>query len=186
MRYACIEAQRSRHAVVTLCRVLLVSKAGFYAWRERAPSARMRANAQLAIAIRAVHRRSRHTYGSPRVHAELVAQGIRCSEKRVAALMQREGVRANPRRRFRVTTDSRHPHAVAPNVLGRHVAVAAITAPDCVWACDITYVPTREGWLYLAVVVVKFAVDSGGGLVRGGSARRTIRLGSAPTLRAIS
>ena len=138
MRYAFIEAHRSRHAVVTLCRVLLVSKAGYYAWRERAPSARSRAKMQLAVAIRAVHRRSRRTYGSPRVHAELVAQGVRCSEKRVAAVMRREGVRAKPRRRFRVTTDSRHPHAVAPNVLGRRFAVAAITAPDRVWASDIT------------------------------------------------
>ena len=133
-----------------MCRVLAVSKAGYYAWRDRPASARERANRCLAVDIRAVHRRSRGTYGSPRVHAELRARGIRCSEKRVARVMQGEGLRARVRRRFRVTTDARHSEPIALNVLERRFTVAE---PDRVWAGDITYVATREGWLYLAVVL---------------------------------
>lgn len=150
MRYAFIEAERRAHPVRLLCRVLGVSKAGYYAWRHRAPSTRSQANTALAGHIRSVHRWSRRTYGSPRVTQELRAEGLRCSENRVARVMRREGIRAKERRRFRVTTDSRHGHPVAPNVLARQFAVARI---DQVWASDITYVPTQEGWLYLAVVL---------------------------------
>jgi putative transposase len=135
-----------------MCRVLAVSRAGYYAWRGREPSARERANGRLAVEIRAVHRRSRGTYGSPRVHAELAAQGTPVSEKRVARVMRAEGIRAKTRRRFRVTTDSAHGEPVAPNVLARRFGVAA-AARDRVWAGDITYIPTAEGWLYLAVVL---------------------------------
>jgi transposase InsO family protein len=155
-----------------MCRVLAVSKAGYYAWRDRAPSARARADRQLAAEIRAVHRRSRATYGSPRVHAELRAQGVRVSEKRVARVMRAEGVRAKRRRRFRVTTDSRHGEPVAPNVLDRRFAVAQVAAPDRVWAGDITYVATREGWLYLAVVL-----DLASRRVIGWSMRHTLERG---------
>lgn len=153
MRYAFIERHRAEHAVVTMCRVLAVAKAGYYAWRGREPSARARADARLAVEIKAAHRKSRRTYGSPRVHAELRARGVVCSEKRVARVMREEGIRAKPRRRFRVTTDSRHGEPVAPNVLDRQFGLETIAAPDRVWAGDITYVPTREGWLYLAVVL---------------------------------
>ena len=153
MRYAFIERHRGEHAVVTMCRALAVAKAGYYAWRGREPGARARANARLAVEIRAAHQKSRRTYGSPRVHAELRARGVVCSEKRVARVMRAEGIRAKPRRRFRVTTDSRHGEPVAPNVLGRRFDPETIAAPDRVWAGDITYVPTREGWLYLAVVL---------------------------------
>jgi putative transposase len=150
VRYAFVEAQRGVHAVGVLCRVVGVSKAGYYAWRHRAPSTRTPANAALAGRIRAVHQRSRRTYGSPRMTEELRAQGVRCSENRVARVMRHEGIRAKGRRRFRFTTDSRHGHPVAPNVLARQFTVARI---DQVWASDITYVPTQEGWLYLAVVL---------------------------------
>jgi putative transposase len=150
VRYAFIEAERRLHAVCLLCRVLGVSKAGYYAWRHRVPSARTQANTALAVRLRAVHQRSRRTYGSPRLTEELRAQGVRCSENRVARVMRRAGIRAKGRRRFRVTTDSRHAHPIAPNVLARQFAVAGV---DQVWASDITYVPTQEGWLYLAVVL---------------------------------
>jgi transposase InsO family protein len=150
VRYAFIEVQRRAHAVSLLCRVLGVSKAGYYAWRFRVPSTRTHTNTELAGHIRAVHQRSRRTYGSPRMTEELRAQGVRCSENRVARLMRREGIRAKGRRRFRITTDSRHGHPIAPNVLARQFAVARI---DRIWASDITYVPTQEGWLYLAVVL---------------------------------
>ncbi len=154
MRYAFIEAQCQAHAICLMCRVLAVSKAGYYAWRHREPSARAQANTVLAAQIRAVHRQSRRTYGSPRVTRELRAQGGRCSENRVARVMRREAIRAKGRRRFRVTTtDSRHGEPVAPNVLQRQFAVAHIAGRNRVWASDITYVPTGEGWLYLAVVL---------------------------------
>jgi transposase InsO family protein len=153
VRYAFIERHRAEHAVVTMCRVLAVSKAGYYAWRDREPSARARANDQLAVEIKEVHRKSRRTYGSPRIHADLREQGRRVSAKRVARVMRAEGIRAKPRRRFAVTTDSRHGEPVAPNVLDRRFDVRQPGAADRVWAGDITYVPTREGWLYLAVVL---------------------------------
>jgi putative transposase len=153
VRFAFIRAHANEHAITTMCRVLAVSKAGYYAWVKRPPSARAKADAQLAVAIRAVHRRSRATYGSPRVHAELRATGVRVSEKRVARVMRAAGVRAKQRRRFRVTTDSRHGEPVAPNVLARQFGVGQVGGADRVWAGDITYVPTREGWLYLAVVL---------------------------------
>lgn len=153
MRYVFIRAHAKEYAVSRLCRVLEVSKAGYYAWRKRAPSERDRRDRQLRVRIRAVHAESRRTYGSPRVHAELGAQGIMCSRKRVERLMREEGLRARGKRRFRITTDSRHPEPVAPNVLGRRFSVEEAGAPDRVWVTDITYIPTREGWLYRAVVL---------------------------------
>lgn len=153
MRYACIQRHTGVYTVALMCRVLRVARTGYYAWRRRAPSARTCANRQLLTAIRAVHQQSRARYGSPRVTRELQAQGYRCSEARVARLMRTAGVQAKQRRRFRVTTDSRHGEPVAPNRLARQFAVAAIPGPNRVWASDITYVPTREGWLYLAVVL---------------------------------
>lgn len=150
MRYACIHRHRGSYAVALMCRVLQVARTGYYAWQRRPPSARARANTQLLIAIRTVYQQTRGRYGSPRITCELQAQGHRCSEARVARLMRTAGVQAKRRRRFRLTTNSRHGEPVAPNVLGRHFAVAAV---DRVWASDITYVPTQEGWLYLAVVL---------------------------------
>lgn len=98
-------------------------------------------------------RKSRRTYGSPRVHAELAAEGVRCGRKRVECLMREDGLAARLRRRFRSTTDSAHSHPIAPNLLERHFGTEDVGAIDTVWACDITYVPTREGWLYLAAVL---------------------------------
>lgn len=154
MKYAAIQAHRADFSIALMCRVLGVGRAGFYASRRRAPSARAQRDEQLRARIRVVHGRSRATYGSPRVHAELAAQGERCGRKRVARLMRAEGLRVKVRRRGRPqTTDSRHPHPVAENVLARRFSVKEITAPNRVWAGDITYVPTREGWLYLAVIL---------------------------------
>jgi len=153
VKYACIQCHAGTYAVTLMCRVLRVSRTGYYAWLCRPPSARARANLALLTAIRAVHRHSRHTYGSPRVTRELQAQGYRCSEPRIARLMRAAGVQGKRRRRFRVTTDSRHGEPIAPNRLQRQFAVNAIPDVDRVWASDITYVPTQEGWLYLAVVL---------------------------------
>lgn len=129
-------------------RGLGVSRSGFYAARRRAPSPRAQADAHLRAEVRTVHLLSRRTYGSPRVHAELRARGRRCSRKRVARRMRAEGLAVRRRRRYRVTTQSRHGHPVAPNLLARRFAVGPVNRS---WAGDITYLPTREGWLYLAV-----------------------------------
>lgn len=161
MRFSFISAHACEFEVQTMCRVLEVSRAAYYAWRKREQardrdgvlSERARADRGLTVRIRTVHARSRKRYGSPRVHRELKAQGVRVSEKRVARLMRTEGIRAKQPRNFRVTTDSNHAHPVAPNVLGRHFTIPEIIAPNRVWASDITYIPTREGWLYLAVVL---------------------------------
>ena len=153
MRYACIERHRNDFPVKLMCRVLNVKRSGYYAWRKREPSARARKKERLRLEVRAIHRMSRGNYGSPRVHAELQAQGERVSRKRVAHLMRQEGLRGKKRRRFRTTTNSDHAHPVAPNVLDRKFEVKEIGGPDQAWVTDITYVPTREGWLYLAIVL---------------------------------
>lgn len=153
MKYACIQAHRHRFPVALMCRVLGVSRSGFYAAQQRTMSQRACTDQRLRLDIRAIHRRSRGTYGSPRVHAELRAQGIRCGRKRVERLMRTDGLRAKPRRRYRRTTISNHAHPLAPNVLDRQFAVTDAAGLDRVWAGDITYVPTREGWLYLAVLL---------------------------------
>ena len=153
MRYACIQRHRGEFEVRLMCRVLKVSRSGFYASRKSVPSARARTDERLRVKVRAIHKMSRGRYGSPRIHAELQERGERVSRKRVARLMGEEGLRGKKRRRYKVTTNSNHTYPVAPNVLDRKFGVDEIDAPDQVWAADITYVPTREGWLYLAIVL---------------------------------
>lgn len=132
------------------CRALDVSRSGYYAWRRRPESNRARTNRCLVVEIRAIHEQSRRTYGSPRVWAELRSRGLRCSRNRVARLMQRAGIRAVMRRRYRHTQDSKHDYPVAPNVVGQDFRVTAVNR---VWLTDITYIWTEEGWLYLGVVL---------------------------------
>jgi putative transposase len=151
MSFRLIEDHRHAYPVRVLCAVLEVSPAGYYAWRARSPSARSSANAELVAAIRRVHHDSAGRYGSPRVHAALRTQGRGTSRGRIERLMRRHGIRAimAPPRRVR-TTDSRHELPIAPNVLARDFTAAA---PNRVWLADITYIPTDEGWLYLAAVM---------------------------------
>jgi len=132
-----------------MCRVLVVSRAGYYAWRGRTPSARSRVDTQLRVAIRAIHAASRQRYGSPRVHQALRAQQWHCGRKRVGRLMRLEGLRGKRSRQYRSTTqaDGTPP---APNRLQRRFAVGVL---NHVWASDVTACRTTEGWLYLAVVV---------------------------------
>ena len=154
MKYAVITAHQACFSVALMCRALDVSRSGFYAARGRAASARAKRDEELRTQVRVIHQASRRTYGSPRVHAELQAQGERCGRKRIARLMRQEGLRVKVRRRMRpATTDSKHAHRVAPNLLDRRFAVTEIAATNRVWAGDITYVPTREGWLYLAIIL---------------------------------
>jgi transposase InsO family protein len=150
VRFAFIAAEKASFPVRVVCRVLNVSRAGFYAWQARAPSGHAQADARLGVEIAAIYAESRQRYGSPRVHAELRARGHRTSRKRVARLMRHHQLASRRRRRFRATTDSRHPFPVAPNVLARQFAQGA---PDRAWVTDITYMPTDEGWLYLAVIL---------------------------------
>jgi putative transposase len=136
-----------------MCSLLRASRAGYYAWRERKPSERDQKDAKLASQIRLIHKHSHETYGSPRIHAQLRHDGTRVGRKRVARVMRKEGVAVRLRRRYRKTTDSNHGHPIAPNLLKRRFAINSIRARDRVWASDITYIDTMEGWLYLAVVL---------------------------------
>ncbi len=153
MRFVFIRAHARIFHITVMCRVLEVSRAGYYAWCARPLAERVKADTVLATRIQEIHRRAHARYGSPRVHQELRALGIRCGKKRVARLMRRAGLRATSARRYRVTTQSSHRAPVAPNRLARQFAVAGMTGLDRVWAADLTYLPTEEGWLYLAVVL---------------------------------
>jgi putative transposase len=150
MRYRFIEAEKAAFPVAGLCQVLKVSRSGFYAWQARPESPRVQANRRLAVKIAALHRASRRTYGSPRVHAALRDEGERCARHRVARLMRTAGIRAKTVRKFRPTTNSAHTHPVAQNLLAQDFTARA---PNQRWVSDITYIPTEEGWLYLAVVL---------------------------------
>jgi transposase InsO family protein len=150
MRYQFIREHREQFRIGTMCKVLGVSRSGYHAWLDRPRSERSQQNARLLEEIREIHRESRQTYGSPRVYAELRRRGKTCGRHRVARLMRLNDVRVHHRRRYRVTTDSRHNLPVAENLLGRHFEVGAANRA---WVADITYVPTAQGWLYLATVL---------------------------------
>ena len=154
MRFGFIRTEKASYPIRLLCRVLEVSTAGFYAWCGRGPSARAQQDATLRVAVRAVHVENRETYGSPRIHAELRTNERPLGRKRVARLMREEGLFPRRKRRFRTTTDSKHGHPVAPNLLARDFTAAK---PNERWVTDTTYVETREGWLYLAVILDLFS-----------------------------
>ena len=132
-----------------MCRVLKVSRSGYYEWKDRPESARASANKRLLERIKTVHKDSRETYGVDRVHGQLIAEGASCNRKRVAKLMKDAAIRSKRRKKYKATTDSKHNHPVAANILNRDFTV---DAPNQVWLSDITYIPTEEGWLYLAAV----------------------------------
>lgn len=139
------------YPVTTMCDMLKVSRSGYYAWCDRPPSDTAQRRAELTEQIRQVHDDSRQVYGSPRVHRELAARGVKCCVNTVARIMRKNKLKSKMQRRFRVrTTDSDHDRPIADNVLGQRFEQSA---PNHAWAGDITYVPTDEGWLYLAVVL---------------------------------
>jgi putative transposase len=145
-----VKAHQAAHRVATVCRALEVSPSGYYAWLRRTPSARAQADVVLTTHIRAIHDRSRGTYGAPRIHAELAVQGVHVGRKRVARLLQAAGLAGVSRRAF-VTTTRRDPVArPAPDLVQRTFTTHG---PDRLWVADITYVPTWAGFLYLAVVL---------------------------------
>jgi transposase InsO family protein len=149
-----IRDHRNEFRVWLMCRVLRVSRSGYYAWQRRPVSNRKKANEALVIEIGRVYQQSRRTYGSPRMTDELNAVGIACGRHRVARLMRANGIKAKTAPKFRVTTDSKHAFAVAENLLARQFTVSR---PNAVWVADITYIWTLEGWLYLAVVLDLYA-----------------------------
>jgi putative transposase len=137
-----------------MCDVLEVSKSGYYAWSKRPASPRTQENEQLSQQIQAIHKQSRKTYGAPRIHAALKDKGFQVGRHRVARLMSQQGICVRPRRRFKTTTDSNHPFPIAENLLNRDFTT---TEPDKAWVADITYIPTAQGWLYLAVIIDLFS-----------------------------
>lgn len=146
-----IEAEKANYPVSLMCRVLKVSRSGYYAWRGRGPSSRAAADAALATRIEHIHQRSRQTYGAPRVHAELRAHGVRCSRKRVARLMREAGIQGcHRRRRARLTRPDPGAPPAAPDLVERDFLRGA---KDELWVADITYVPSKEGFVYLAAVL---------------------------------
>jgi putative transposase len=150
MRFQFLDDHQQQFPITLMCRVLDVSRSGYYAWRKREPSARKMADQVLLALIRLHHKKSRGAYGSPRIHQAIQKEGIRCGRKRVARLMREASLRARQKRSHKVTTQSNHYLPVAPNLLDQ-----AFTAkrPDTIWLSDITYLATAEGWLYLAVVL---------------------------------
>ena len=150
MRYRAIQQHDRRYPIRLMCRTLAVSAAGYYAWRTRPESLRSIQARALRLAIRVVHQESRETYGSPRIWKALIKEGHRVGEHRVARLMRQDDIRAKTVKQWRATTQSQHRLPVAANTLDRQFTVAA---PNRVWAGDITYVWTLEGWLYLAVLL---------------------------------
>jgi putative transposase len=150
VKYAWIEEQRGPYTLEALCTALGVSASGFADWKRGGGRHKRLSDAQLLTLIRAVHGQSKGAYGSPRVWRELKHQGVPVSRERVARLMRDNAIRAKHKRRYKATTDSKHDLPIAPNLLDRQFSPER---PDQVWTADITYIPTAEGWLYLAVVM---------------------------------
>ncbi len=150
MKYRAIRTHADRFRVSLMCSALHVSRSGYYTWLDRPESARAKKNRALLVHIRASHSRSRYHYGSPRIVQDLREAGVHCNVKRVARLMSEHGIRAKRAKKWCATTQSNHRLPVAANVLNRQFSPSA---PNRVWAGDITYLWTDEGWLYLAVVL---------------------------------
>jgi putative transposase len=150
MNFEFVLAGKAVWPVTVMCEVLRVSRSGYYAWQGRPASAREQADAELLVEIKAAHAVGRRHYGSPRVHLALRKSGTNVGKKRVARLMRREGIVAERRRKFSITTDSKHEDPIADNVLQREFKVAL---PNRIWVTDVTYVSTLQGWLYLAAIL---------------------------------
>ena len=154
MKYAFIKAQSRHHKVVRLLAALDVSASGYYAWRVRPVSLRAIENRQIATQIRVFHKVSRETYGSPRLHKDLVGSGIPVGVNRVARIMRAHGIKSKMARKFVITTDSKNTLSPAPDRLQRQFDVSQ---HDKAWVSDTTFIATRQGWLYLAVIIDLFS-----------------------------
>ncbi len=147
MKYEFMQENWGKFRLKSMCKVLKVSRSGYYAWKKRIPSNRQRVNEEILESIREVYRKSRKVYGSPRITDALNEHGLKCGKNRVARIMKENGIRAYIRKKFRSTTDSRHSYPASPNLLinGKK--------SDRVWVSDITYIYTREGWMYVSAVM---------------------------------
>jgi putative transposase len=152
--YRFIHAEKAEFPVAFSCRVLGVARSGYYRWLSATPSTRSVQDRMLTAKVRDIHHEHKSRYGSPRIHRELRARGERVGRKRVARLMRADGLQGRRPRRFKKTTDSRRTKRIAPNLLNRDFTT---TAPNRAWVGDVTYIPTRQGWLYLAVLVDLFS-----------------------------
>ncbi len=154
MKYAWIDTQRTEYGLDEMCRVLDVSESGYRAWKRGGEPERKRLmNSQMLALIQSIHAELKGAYGSPRMVRELRERGFPAGKERIERLMRENGIRARHKRRFKITTDSRHNLPVAPNLLDRNFTPEA---PNQVWTSDITYLWTNEGWLYLAIVLDLF------------------------------
>ena len=154
MKFGFVHAERANYPVAMLCRVMDISRSGYYRWKNAAPSRRQIENLKLKPEIAAVHEESRKTYGSPRIHAELVARGYEVGRNRVARLMRELGLSGAFQRRFRRSPPTGDGHSFGPDLVKRNFRPPA---PNRVWASDISYVKTEEGWVFLAVVLDLFS-----------------------------
>lgn len=154
MRFRLIDQVKKEFPVHRLCKVLGVSQSGYFAWKDRPASLRQREDMVLLAHVRSAFSLSNGTYGSPRMTRELQDDGFAIGRRRTARLRQENGLQARQRRRFKRTTDSHHSWPIAPNIIDQDFAA---TCPDEKWGADISYIWTREGWLYLAVVMDLFA-----------------------------
>ena len=154
MKYEFIRQHRKEYKITRMCEVLAVSRSGYYDWVDRPESARSQENRRLTGKILYFHQRSGGIYGSPKIHADLVEEGETCSENRVARLMKVADIQSKLARKFVITTDSKNTLAPAPDLLKRDFSVEQ---PDKAWVSDTTFIPTREGWMYLAVILELFS-----------------------------
>ena len=154
MRYQFISRSKKAYPVTLMCEVLQVSSSGYYSWRKRPDSLRLTENLKLIPLVRRIHIESGQTYGSRRIARVLQAMGIACGRSRARTLMRLAGIIVRQKRKFKVTTNSKHKLPVAPNLLNREFEV---DAPNKVWVSDITYIWTAQGWLYLAIVLDLFS-----------------------------
>jgi len=153
MKFRFVSAHRETFKVGRMCKLLNVSRSGYHAWRNRPESRRSLESRALEAKIRVLHSASHSIYGAPRIHQDLIDDGIRCSKNRVARIMRKAGIRSRTKKKFKATTNSRHNFPIAPNLLNQDFNV---DAPDRTWVGDITYIHTNEGWLYLAVLLDLF------------------------------
>lgn len=154
MKYAFIQTESTHHKIIRMCDVLSVSSSGYYDWVDRPKSPRAQQSQRLVTKIRCFHEASHRVYGSPRIHEDLVESGETVGVNRVAKLMKHEGIQSKVAKRFVITTDSRKTTQPAPDRLQQRFYAAA---PNRVWVSDTTFIPTREGWLFLAVVLDLFS-----------------------------
>ena len=150
MKYWFMDQHSSTHGVQQMCQVIKASRSGYYRWKKQPQSRRQKENEKILMEIRESHKNSRRAYGSPRITEDLQAKGMRCSENRVARLMKVHGIVGKAKKKFKATTNSKHNLPVAENLLNQNFVTEK---PNTVWASDITYIQTLEGWLYLIVIL---------------------------------